>query len=213
MISCNRSLTTAFLGVALAFASALAGAAQNTFKQSAELGKRTAKTSNDVDKYVAQLDKTEEALTAVSQAQVKDLKRRYESFSREVKSLEEAQKHATADIDEMRSKGAEYFSSWEESIAQISDPQLKQASMERRSKVMKDHDELAATLSDIGRDLQPFMSNLHDVETFLGTDLSPANVSNASERIQKSRADAQTLKERVARAQTQLKQFVSEAPK
>src|SRR5260370_12829755 len=94
----------------------------------------------------------------------------------------------------MKSSGAEYFSSWHTSIAQIKSPELRQASIERRSKVMKDHDELNVSLSDIGSQLQPFMKNLRDVEAFLGTDLSPAKVDKASEMIQKSRADAQGLK-------------------
>lgn len=208
----RRMLITVFLSLTLA-ASASVGAEENTFKQSAELGNRTAKTSEDVDKYVVQLDKTEQALSSVRQAQSKDLKKRYESFSKVVNHLEEAQKHATSDINEMKSKGAEYFTSWDKSIAQISNPELKQASIERRSKVMKVHDELAANLSDIGLQLQPFMNNLHDLKAFLGTDLSPANVSNASGMIQKSQADAQALKERIAGTQRTLKQFLSEAPK
>ena len=96
--------------MALAAASAAAGAAGDTFKQSAELGKRTAKTSSDVDKYVAQLDKTEEALSAVGRAQSKDLKKRYESFTKAVKSLKGAQKQVTDDVHDMKSKGAKYFS-------------------------------------------------------------------------------------------------------
>ena len=78
---------------------------------------------------------------------------------------------------------------------------------------MKDHDELAAKLGDIGAKLQPFMSDLSDVETFLGADLSTANVRKASEMIQKSQAEAQTLKEEIAHVRTQLKQFVNDAPK
>jgi hypothetical protein len=57
------------------------------------------------------------------------------------------------------------------------------------------------------------MNNLHDIKTFLGADLWPANVSKAGEMIQKSQADARALKEEIASAQTQLKQFVSEAPR
>jgi len=213
----NRSirilLMTAFCSLAVTFTAARAGATGDTFKQSAELGKRTAKTSQDVDKYVTQLDKTEHDLVLVSQAEGKDVKKRYESFREEVKKLENAQKHATSDINEMKSSGAEYFSSWDTSIAQILSPELRQASIERRSKVMKDHDELNVSLSDIGSQLQPFMSNLRDVEAFLGTDLSPANVAKASEMIQKSRADAQALKGNIAGVQTTLKQFLSEAPK
>jgi uncharacterized protein YoxC len=193
--------------------SARAGKNTDTFKQSAELAKRTSKTSEDVDKYVAQLDKTEEALSSVGQAQSKDLKKRYESFSRELNNLEDAQKHTTADIDEMKSTGAQYFAAWDASIAQMSDPGLKQASTERRSKVMKDHDELAATLVHIGSELQPFMSTLLDLKAFMGTDLSTENVGKAVEMIQKSQAGAQALKGQIAGVQTTLKQFLTEAPK
>jgi chromosome segregation ATPase len=199
--------------LAVTFAAAQIGAGGDTFKQSGELGKRTAKTSKDVDRYVAQLDKTERALFSVRQAQGRDLRKRYESFSKEVNKLEETQKHTTSDIDEMKSMGTKYFSSWDASIAQMSNPELRQASMERRSKVMKDHDELAATLSDIGRQLQPFMSNLHDLKTFLAADLSPANVGKAGEMIQKSQDDGQALKDKIAGVQTTLKQFLSEAAK
>ena len=102
-------------------------AGRGHFKRSAELGKRTAKTSQDVDKYVTQLDKTEQALSSVSPAQDKGSKKRYQSFSKEVNKLERAQKHATSDIDEMKSTGTEYFSSWDKSIAQMSNPELRQA--------------------------------------------------------------------------------------
>ncbi len=202
-------LMTAFCSLAVTLPVARAGATADTFKQSAELRKRTAKTSEDVDRYVTQLDKTELALSAVSQAQGQDVKKRYESFSKEVDRLERAQKHATADIDEMKSTGTEYFSSWDTSIAQMSNPELKQASAERRSKFMKDHNELTATLSDLGSRLQPFMSNLHDLKAFLGADLSPANVGKASGIIQKSQADAQALKDKIAGLQTTLRQFLS----
>lgn len=208
----RRLLMMVFFSLAVTFGAARVGANDDTFKRSAELAKRTSKTSADVDKYVAQLDKTEEALSSVSQAQGKDLKKRYESFSKEVASLEGAQKHTTADIDEMKSTGAKYFAAWDTSIAQMSDPGLKQASTERRSKMMKEHEELAASLDDIGSQLPPFMSTLHDLKAFLGTDLSPANVGKASEMIQKSQAGAQALKDRIAGVQTTLKQFLNEAP-
>ena len=80
----RRLLTAGFCSLAVTFAAAGAGAAGDTFRQSAELGKRTGKTSEDVDKCANQLDKTEQALSSVSQAQNKDLKKRYESFSRQV---------------------------------------------------------------------------------------------------------------------------------
>jgi hypothetical protein len=56
------------------------------------------------------------------------------------------------------------------------------------------------------------MSNLNDLKSFMETDLSDANVGKASEMIQKSQADAQALKDKIAGVQSTLKQFLSEAP-
>jgi chromosome segregation ATPase len=140
------------------------------------------------------------------------LKKRYQSFSKQVSSLEEAQKVAASDVNEMKSKATEYFSSWDTSNTRITNLELKQASIERRATLMKDYDELAADLNEIGRQLEPFMSNLHDLRSFLGADLSPAHIRNANGVIQKSRADARNLKQKIALVQTTLKQFVSEAP-
>jgi hypothetical protein len=209
----GSALMMVLCSLVVASVAARVSAAGDTFKQSADLAKRTAKTSEDVDKYVAQLDKTEEALSSVGQAEGKDLKKRYEFFSKELNALEDGQKRATTDIDEMKSTGAEYFASWDTSIAQMSNPGLKQASTEQRSKVMKDYEELAANLDDIGSQLQPFMSNLLDLKTFMGTDLSTENVSKAAEMVQKSEADAQALKGKIAGVQMMLESFLSEARK
>jgi archaellum component FlaC len=206
-------LIAALCALAVTFAAARAGAADNAFKESAELGKKTAKTSDDVNKYVSQLDKTEQALSSVRHSQGKDLRKQFQSFSKELNNLEQAQINATSDIDGMKSTATEYFSAWDTSIEQISNPELRQASADRRVKVMKDHQDLASALVDIASQLQPFISDLHDLKAFLEADLSPANVDNAGGMIQKSRADADALKVKMADVQTTLKQFLSEAPK
>ena len=209
-----RTLSIAALcSFAATVAAARGGVVPDTFKQSANLEKRTAKTSEDLDKYVAKLDKTEHALFLVSQAKDGDLRKRYESFCQKEKKLEVAQKRATADIDGMKLAAAEYFTSWDTSINRMSDPELRQTGAERRSKAMHDHDGLSATLGAIGRQLKPLMSDLNDLKAFLDADLSPANVGKASEIIQKSQSDARVLKDNIADVQTTLKRFLNEAPK
>src|SRR5437867_11498211 len=94
-MNCLRNLRChilpALLGLGVAVASEPAFATDTAFKESAELGTRASQTAKSVDKYVAQLDKTERALSAVIQARDKDLKRRYQSFADQVGRLEEAQ--------------------------------------------------------------------------------------------------------------------------
>ena len=94
-------MTVLCAGLARCFAvAARVRAAGDAFKQSGDLAKRTAKTSEDVDKYVAQLDKTEGALSLMGQSENKDLKKRYESFSKELNNLEDAQKRRAMTEDQ-----------------------------------------------------------------------------------------------------------------
>jgi hypothetical protein len=190
-----------------------ARATDSTYKESAELGARTSQTAKSVDKYVSQLDKTERALSAVIQAHDKDLRRRYQSFADQVGKLEEAQRVVTADINAMKARGSAYAASWDKANAKIDNPELKEASIGRRNSVMKSYDEVSVRLSDIEPQLQPFMGNLRDLRTFLGADLAPVHVQSASAAVQKSQADAMSLKQAIAPVQTMLRQFVNDAPK
>ena len=58
--------------------------------------------------------------------------------------------------------------------------------------------------------LQPCTSNLQDLKSFLGADLSPVNIAKAGDMIEKSQADAQALKGTIATVQGTLKQFLGE---
>jgi len=184
----------------------------DTFKESRELQRSAQKTLDEINKYVSQLDETERALSSVGRADIGNLRKRYESFSTELEKLEKAQARAGSNIDRMRTTGAEYFSSWDKANARISDAELRQAGASRRARVLERHRDLADAVSEIRVELQPFMSDLRDLKTFLGADLSPRNVSKASELIRESQVEAETLHDRVAVVQTKLKQFLKETP-
>ena len=186
---------------------------EKAFKESAELRKREEKAAKDIDKYVMRLDRTTRALKRLGRADGDDLRKRYESFSEELEKLEEAQKRAVSSIDKMKATGVEYFSSWEKANGSISDPELRNEAAERHSRVMMKHIDLAQAIGDIGIELQPFMSRLHDLRAFLGADLSERNVRLARERIQACQTDAQVLRSKIGEVQATFKQFLSEMPR
>jgi chromosome segregation ATPase len=182
-------------------------------EQSAKLARRTARVSEDVDRFVARLERTEEALWALSQAQAKALREGYQSFTKQVKGLEEAEKAARSHIHEMKATGVKYASSWDATNAKIADPELRRASVEQRAAMTKEYEELVTNLNDIEGQIKPFMGNLHDLKAFLGVDLSPVHVRNAGDAIQKSQADAQALKQGIAPVQARLREFLNNAPR
>jgi Protein of unknown function (DUF2959) len=194
--------------VAMSSAANTAATTDDTFKGSRQLRKTTERALSDINKYVSQLDHTERALSQVSKADDGNLRKRYESFSRAISDLEKAQERTTAEIGKMRSVGTEYFSSWDRANIQIQDQELRLASARRRAIVVEKHRALADALSEIGVELPPFMSHLHDIKSFLGADLSLANIAKAKEMIEESRIEANALKERIKGVKATLEEFL-----
>jgi chromosome segregation ATPase len=198
------------LGVNLASEGvAQTGAAHEAFKGSAEFRDAVEVTASSVDKYAVQLEKLDRSLARLSRSNG-EIGERYESFAKERRKLEKAQKSAASDVEKMRVRETEYFTAWDKANMQIADPELRTSLAIRRSQLMTRYRALADDLSAIGRNLQPLMSSLHDLDLFLGTDASRANLVEASAMIEGSRAEVRSLKHEVSDVQRAMKFFVSE---
>jgi chromosome segregation ATPase len=203
-------ISLAVLCVLLAFeGAAQTGAAREAFKGSAEFRDAVSETASSVEKYAGQLEKTDRSLARLSRSDG-DLGERYQSFAKDVRKLEKAQKNAAAAIEKMRTQETEYFTAWDKANMQIADPELRRSLAVRRSQVMSEYQALADDLSSIGRELQPLMSHLHDLDLFLGADRSRANLKEAAAMIDESRAEIRSLKHEIENVQRILKVFLNE---
>jgi len=182
------------------------------FKESAQLRKREQRVANDIDEYVDRLDKTDRALTRLRRTDADALRKRYQSFSEELKRLEEAETRTIADIDKMKAAGLDSFSSWEKANASITDATLREAAASRRFRMMTRHIELAQTIDRIGLELQPLMSSLRDIRAFLGADPSPASIRTAEERIRDCEVTTKALRSRIAEVQRMFDRLLMETP-
>lgn len=205
-----NALSLAVLCVFLAVqCTAQTGAAREAFKGSAEFRDAVAETAASVEEYVLQLEKTDRSLARLSRSDG-DLGRRYESFAKDLRKLEKAQKNAASTIEKMRTQETEYFTAWDKANMQIADPELRRSLAIRRSHVMTNYQALADDVSAIGRELQPLKSGLHDLDLFLGADPSRENLAEASAMIDESRAGIRFLKQEIADVQRTLKVFLNE---
>jgi chromosome segregation ATPase len=206
----TNALSLAVLCVLLAVEGvAQTGAAREAVKGSAEVQDAVAKNASSVEEYAGQLEKTDRSLALLSRSDG-NLAKRYQSFAKEMRKLEKAQKNAASAIEKMRARETEYFTAWDKANSQIADPELRRSLAIRRSQVMTKYQVLADDLSAIGRELQPLMSHLHDLDLFLGTDPSRANLEEASAIIDESRAEIRSLKHEIASVQRMLKVFLNE---
>ncbi len=200
----------AVLCVFLAFeAAAQTGAAREAFKGSAEFRDSVGDTATSVEKYANQLEKTDRSLARLRTANG-DLRERYQSFSKDLRKLEKAQKNAVSHVDKMRARETEYFTAWEKANMQIADPELRDSLSSRRSHVITQYQALAENLSAIGRKLQPLTSHLRDLDLFLGADASHTNFKEAEAMIELSREEIRSLKHEIGGVQSMLRAFLSE---
>ena len=205
-----KMLSLAALCVIPAFeCAAQTGAAREAFERSTDFQNAVVGTAASVERYASQLEKTERSLARLSRSDG-DFGERYESFAKDLQKLAKAQKKAGSDIERMRARETEYFTAWDKANIEIADPVLRQSLAIRRSQAMTKYQELADDLSAIGRELQPLMSHLRDLDLFLGTDPSRAGLKDASAMIDVSRSEVRSMKHEIADIQRNLKVVLNE---
>ena len=185
------------------------GAAREAFKGSTEFRDAVDATASSIEKYVSQLERTDRSLARLAGSNG-DLAERYQSFAKDLRRLEKTQKNAVSDVERMRAHEREYFTAWDKANMQIADPELRRSLAIRRARVMAEYQTVADELSETGRELQPLMSHLRDLDLYLGGDPSRANVEEASAMIGISRDEVRFLKHDIIEVHRSLKVFLNE---
>jgi chromosome segregation ATPase len=112
-----------------------------------------------------------------------DLKQRYDLFVAAVDRLASDAKRVRGEADAMKAESESYFKWWEQQIATISNEDLKTASAQRRQAIRKDFAEVDASFQDLRTKFTPYMNDLRDLQTALGTSLTPAMVTSVQPTI------------------------------
>ncbi len=180
--------------------------AREAFKGSAEFREAVEETASSVKKYANQLEKTDRSLARLARSNG-TLGERYKTFAGDLRKLEKAEKNAASNIEKLRARETEYLTAWDKANGQIADPELRRSLAIKRSEAMAQYRELADDVSAIGRDLQPIMSHLRDLDLFLGSDPSRASLTEASAMIDGSRAEIRLLRNEIAGVQRMLRDF------
>lgn len=203
-----KALSMSLLCLFLAFeGAAQTGSARDAFKGSTEFRTAVDDTASSIERYVGRLETIDRSLARLSRSEG-GFAERYQSFANELRKLEKAQKSASSNVERMRARETDYFTAWDKANMQIADPELRQAAAARRSEAMMRYQALGDDLSAIGRGLQPLMSDLRDLDLFLGADRSRASLTEASEMIDRCRAEVRSLRNEVASVQRILKVFL-----
>jgi hypothetical protein len=124
-----------------------------------------------------------------------NLPTQYTTFSSAVTGLQASAKDVNDKVTDMRAKGAAYFQAWDEQAAQIKNEDIKSRSEARKKEVQDQFTKVKLSYTEIGDAYRPFMSDLKDIQTALGTDLTAGGVASVKGAAQKANQDAIPLKQ------------------
>ena len=172
---------------------ALIAGTQAGFAQG-KLAERSSNTmkamQTEVQDAYNQITTTIGSLGTLMSAQVGDLRPMLKDFSAEVKQLQSDAASARSRAIRMQEENKQYFESWAQDIAAISDPAIKAQSQQRLQTTYAAYQQIEQEMARTRDSYQPLNSTLGDLEIALDQDPSPAGKAALQPSFTKARDQA-----------------------
>ena len=134
-----------------------------------------------------------------------DLRPQYKQFSDNVDDLASLAKNVDASVTAMRENGKEFFAKWSEELAGIKNEDIRNLSAARQKEVSDELMNVKKSYAATEIAFKPFMSDLRDIQKYLGTNLTPAGVASMKDVAAKANTTGATLKKAVGKLSADFK--------
>ena len=200
MKSHKMKLITTNLALAAAL-TVLAGCASKSY----EKGAATATATQSAAAAVAQTStKVTDVLGALNNLTFKsqgDLRKQYDAFVSATANLDKSIEALGSKVTAMRDAAAAYSENWSNQLNLIQGADLRQRSTERMNEVTTKLKDMDASYLNVKNSLRPFTSDLKDIQTYLGTDLTAGGIANIKDVVSKTKVDAVPLRDSIKQLQ------------
>jgi len=179
---------------ALATVLVLSGCASSSgYSQADKTGKGIADFRDEVVNLKKAVDGALANLTLTTETAATDPRKAYEAFAKSVNEVESARARAGKRAADMKAAGEAYFKQWQEQLATIENPDIRELAEARKAKLNETFKKLGPLLQQAKADFDPFASDLRDLRSFLGQDLTVTGVDSARKIIEKTRTNGVKL--------------------
>ena len=114
-----------------------------------------------------------------------DLKASYNTFSKELNSLEELIATLRKQSTEMRAHADEHYKAWQEELTKMGNPKLREKAQNRFADAKEEFEGIITVADEAKRELVPFMADLRDIGNYFKVDLSADAVKSLNNNIWK----------------------------
>lgn len=158
------------------------------YKQADKTGEGIAEFKAEILNGKKAIDATMTALDQVAASASTDPRKAYEQYSKSVGNLESTADKVRKRSEDMQAKGKAYFTQWEQQLAQVKNPEIQKLAADRKAKLQEAFDNIKTVAEPLKEKFNPWMSDLKDLQTYLGNDLTVNGIDSAKSLFQKTRA-------------------------
>jgi len=172
----------------------LGGCATTGMDRSVKASNSIREVDNEIRKMVTQIDVTASSLESLVMVGQPDLKKAFESYSKNLANLDSEGKRVLKRIEEMKSRNNEYFAEWEKQGDSFTNSEIRELSAERRTKLAEIYARVPAAASGIKGTYNDYLTDLKEIQKYLSTDLTPSGVQAITPVANKSVQNLDALK-------------------
>lgn len=157
---------------------------------------------NDIQEASRQLDATGASLDALMRPGQTDIKQAFETYSDNVKRMEEMEKKFAKHAEQMKARGMEYFEEWKKQGTEYENPQIQKLSNERRAALGKIYDKIAENSIGVNEAFKAYVSDIREIQMFLSNDLTAKGIKAIGPTSTKVVKEGDSLKHAIQHVQT-----------
>ena len=130
-----------------------------------------------------------------------DLRNQYDAFVSASKKLDSSIANLDSKVVALQAKATEYVNNWTNQLAAIQSDELRKRSAERKDAVSGQINDVETSYRGVKYSIQPFTSDLKEIQTYLGTDLTAGGLATIKDVVAKTKVDAVPLRDSIKQLQ------------
>jgi hypothetical protein len=153
------------------------------YKKADKTGASIAEFRDEIVNIRKEVEATVLALDKILETADTDPRKAYKEFEKAVPRVENAAQKAKKRSEDMKAKGKAYFDQWEQELATLNDPAIRQLAQQRKLKLQGAFDALRSVMEPARDQFNVWLSGLKDLQKYLANDLTINGIDAAKDLI------------------------------
>jgi predicted nucleic acid-binding Zn-ribbon protein len=132
------------------------------------------------------IDATMKSLGEIAASASTDPRKAFEQYKKDLAALDSTAAKIRKRAQGMQEQGQAYFAQWQKELSQVNNPDIRKLAEQRKAKLQEAFDQISKTTQPLKEKFDPWMTDLKDIQTYLGNDLTVAGVDAAKKSFKKA---------------------------